>query len=111
MRKALCFALAAVLLIPLSGCSSKADSMLAGYLSDLNTLADAIEAGDQQLEKETRKRIRKAEHELPRLQVTKSEGERLKKKYEEPLEEARERVRAAMQKKGSHGEMPGLPVF
>ena len=111
MRKPLCFVLAAVLLIPLSGCSSKADSMLAGYLSDLNKLADAIEAGDQQLEKETRRRIRKAEHDLPRLQVTRSEKERLRKKYKEPLKEARERVRAAMKKTGARGDMPGLPIF
>jgi hypothetical protein len=111
MWKPLCFALAVVVLAPLCGCGSKADSVLGAYLSDLNKLADAIEAGDRQLEKDTRKRIREAEQELMRIKVTKSEGERLKEKYEKPLDEARERVRAAMRKKGSHGAMPGLPVF
>jgi DNA repair ATPase RecN len=111
MRKPLYIALAVVVLLPLCGCGSRADSALAAYLADLNKLADAIEADDAQLAKDIFERVTKTEQELMKIKVTKSELERLKKKYKERIDKATARVKDAIEKKGIQGRTPNQPIF
>jgi len=100
MKKFLSLTCAFALLVGVSGCGSKADSLIKEQIKLMNDLADAIEKDDEAKAKDIQEKIKENGKKLDDLKLSDDEKKKLEEKYKGDVEKAMKRVMEAAMKKG-----------
>jgi hypothetical protein len=100
MKRALALGFVGILMVCAPGCgNSEADNAIKQTIDDMNALSDAVEKNEPADKiKAIAERMKANVEKSKGIKVTKSEDERLKKKYEKPLADAKARYQAAAMK-------------